>query len=80
MMVWKQRQGTKIGGRQELINGEIRMIAREVAGLEFGQTEDGYREIVQGVSTMSQVIVGAEEGLSDGDEVLVKGEEADGAN
>ena len=29
---------------------------------------------------MSQVIVGAEEGLSDGDEVLVKGEEADGAN
>ena len=47
-MVWKQRQGTKIGGRQELINGEIRTIAREVAGLEFGQTEDGYREIVQG--------------------------------
>ncbi len=69
--------GTLFVVSQELVNGEIRMVARKVADLLLGQTEDGYREIIRGVDAMSQVIVDAGEELSDGDEVLLKEERAD---
>lgn len=65
---------------EELVNGETRTVAREVTELLLGRTEDGYREILRGVNTMSQVIVGAWEGLSDGDEVLVEEGRADENN
>ena len=60
---------------EEVINGEIRRIAREASGLETGGlSADGYREFTNGISTLTQVIVDGREGLSDGEEVLVKGE------
>ena len=66
--------GTLFLVSEEMINGELRMIAREVAELELGRVSDGYREIVSGVSAFSKVIVDGKERLRDGDEVLVKGE------
>lgn len=62
---------------EEMINGELRTIARQVNGLEIDRVSDGYCEIVTGLSSLAQVIVDGKEELADGDEVLVKGEWSD---
>lgn len=71
--------GTLFVISEEMINGEVRMIAREAAGLEIGRISADYREIVGGVNSSSKVIADGREGLCDGDEVLVKGEWIDDA-
>lgn len=58
----------------EQINGEIRTIAREITGLSFRTASDGYCEVIGGLSMTASVIVDKTGSLSDGDEVLIKGE------
>lgn len=64
---------------EEMVNGEPRMIAREIIGLEIGRVSNGYREIVSGLDILSQVIVLDGE-LLDGEEVWIKGEWLDEEN
>ena len=64
---------------EEMVNGELRMIAREIVGLEIGRVSNGYREIVSGLNILSQVIVLDGE-LLDGEEVWIKGEWSDEEN
>lgn len=60
---------------EEIINGEPRQIARLVSDLETGGlSSDGYRELKNGPSTLTKVIVDGREELSGGEEVLIEGE------
>ena len=69
------RKGKLFVVERQVVNGEVRTIAREVTKLVLGRLSvDGYREIVDGVEILGEVIADGGDGLQDGDEVIVKGE------
>ncbi len=64
---------------EEVVNGEVRTIAREVKDLVLGRVGKGYREILNGPDMLSRVIV-TDIALSDGQEVWITGEWSDEEN
>lgn len=56
----------------EVVNGEERSIAREVNHLVLGRESKDYYEVVEGISSLDQVILSEEESIQDGDEVYIE--------
>lgn len=55
----------------EVVNGEERTIVHEIANISLGREKDGVVEVVQGISSLGQIVVTGWEDLQDGDEVIV---------
>ncbi len=59
---------------KEMINGEERDIAREVADLVIGRSNDTSYEVIEGLSALDQIIISGQELVQDGCEVYVENE------
>lgn len=55
-----------------IINGEERIVAREVSNLELGRVNDGFYEVINGISLLDEVIIEGQDKLQDGCEVYVE--------
>lgn len=56
----------------EVVNGEVRTIARRVVDLKLGRENEDYYEVIEGISYGVQVIMSGDETIQDGDEVLIE--------
>lgn len=56
----------------EVVNGEERSIAREVYNLVLGRENKDCYEVVEGITSLDQVILSEDESIQDGDEVYIE--------
>lgn len=66
----------KIAG--ERVNDEYRTIAKRVDSLEIGLENEDYYQVKNGLGGREQIIIGGLEGVVDGGEVYIVGENVDG--
>ncbi len=56
----------------ETVNGEERSIARRITELVLGSENEGYYEVVEGITVLDQIIFESNKILQDGDEVYIE--------
>lgn len=60
---------------EEEKNGEVRYFARKMDSVSFGEEEDGYCPVLDGMSVLWPLITEGAEELTEGQEVFVENEE-----